>query len=199
MSIHLRRSLQVGQFYHAASNSAPVAKIEWHPWGEAGSTLLVMTIDGKLRQVYFFFFYCSVFLMAMIREYDISVDTEEPQQVLSFVPERKSGSFMAEDESEREVASFTLGKGRADWGPLTVYAVMKSGDIYSICPYLPANAYVLNRNRKFYSSDTLPTVPCPLLTYTHSSVSYPPNKNFFHKTARPPKPFPQCMTINGNT
>ncbi|KAF9535116.1 hypothetical protein CPB83DRAFT_781213 [Crepidotus variabilis] len=118
------KSVQVGQFYHAASNSAPIAKIEWHPWGEAGSTLLVMTVDGKLR------------------EYDISVDTEEPQQNLAFVQERKSGSYMAEDDSEREVASFTLGKGRGDWGPLTVYAVMKSGDIYSYCPYLPRNASV---------------------------------------------------------
>lgn len=76
------------------------------------------------------------------REYDISADTEEPQQVLSFVPEKKPKAFMAEDESEREVASFTLGKGRADWGPLTVYAVTRSGDIYSICPYMPQNAYV---------------------------------------------------------
>ena len=70
------------------------------------------------------------------------MDTEEPQQVLTFVPERKSRSYIAEDNSEREVASFTLGKGYADWGPLTVYAVMKSGDIYSICPYMPANACV---------------------------------------------------------
>jgi nucleoporin NUP82 len=74
------------------------------------------------------------------REYDISVDTEEPQQVLSFVPERKAKSYLAEDTSEREVASFTLGRGKADWGPLTVYAIMKSGDIYSICPYMPQNA-----------------------------------------------------------
>lgn len=44
-----RRSVQIGQFYHASSSSAPIAKIEWHPWGEAGSTLLVMTVDGKLR------------------------------------------------------------------------------------------------------------------------------------------------------
>ncbi|KAF8974369.1 hypothetical protein BDZ97DRAFT_1900053 [Flammula alnicola] len=118
------KAVQVGQFYHASDSSAPIAKIEWHPWGEAGSTLLVMTIDGKLR------------------EYDISNDTEEPQQVLSFVPEKKSKSFMAVDNSEREVASFSLGKGRADWGPLTVYAVMKSGDIYSICPYMPQNASI---------------------------------------------------------
>ncbi|KAJ3550617.1 hypothetical protein NMY22_g347 [Coprinellus aureogranulatus] len=117
------KAVHVGQFYHASEDSSPVAKIDWHPWGEAGSTLLIMTIDGKFR------------------EYDISVDTEEPQQVLSFVPPKKS-SFAVEDESEREVTSFTLGKGRADWGPLTVYALMKSGDIYSVCPYLPQNAAI---------------------------------------------------------
>jgi nucleoporin NUP82 len=81
-----------------------------------------------------------ILLIATFREYDISLDTEEPQQVLSFVPERRSKSFLAEDASEREVASFTLGKGKADWGPLTVYAVMRSGDVYSICPYMPQNA-----------------------------------------------------------
>ncbi|KAG6880302.1 hypothetical protein C0992_000079 [Termitomyces sp. T32_za158] len=118
------KSVQVGQFYHATNMAAPIAKIEWHPWGEAGSTLMVMTTDGKLR------------------EYDISVDTDEPQQILSFIPERKANSFLAVDSSEREIASFTLGKGRADWGPLTIYAVTKSGDIYSICPYLPQNASI---------------------------------------------------------
>ncbi|GLB33650.1 putative nuclear pore component [Lyophyllum shimeji] len=118
------KSVQVGQFYHASNAAAPIAKIEWHPWGEAGSTLMVMTTDGKLR------------------EYDISVDTEEPQQVLAFIPEKKANSFLAADASEREVASFTLGKGRADWGPLTIYAVTKSGDVYAICPYMPQNASI---------------------------------------------------------
>lgn len=46
------RSLQVGQVYHAADSSAPIAKIEWHPWGEGGTTLMVMTVDGKLRYVH---------------------------------------------------------------------------------------------------------------------------------------------------
>ncbi|KAJ3808781.1 hypothetical protein F5876DRAFT_45305 [Lentinula aff. lateritia] len=119
------KSIQIGQFYHGSDFAVPIAKIEWHPWGEAGSTLMVMTIDGKLR------------------EYDISVDTEEPQQVLTFAPEKKAGrSFVAEDASEREVVSFTLGKGKADWGPLTVYAVMRSGDVYSMCPYMPQNSSI---------------------------------------------------------
>ncbi|KAI1796250.1 hypothetical protein LXA43DRAFT_989000 [Ganoderma leucocontextum] len=119
------KSFQVGQFHHATETSAPVAKIDWHPWGQGGSTLLVLTTDGKLR------------------EYDISQDADEPQQTLSFVPEKKKGnSFLADDGGEREAISFALGKGRADWGPLTVYAVMRSGDIYAISPYLPKNASV---------------------------------------------------------
>ncbi|KAJ8481252.1 hypothetical protein ONZ45_g15367 [Pleurotus djamor] len=118
------KSVQIGQFYHSSQSSVPIAKIQWHPWGDAGSTLMVMTVDGKLH------------------EYDISVDTEEPQQVVSFLPERKSKSFVAVDESEREVASFTFGRGTADWGPLTVYAITRSGDVYAICPYMPQNASV---------------------------------------------------------
>ncbi|KAI5119910.1 hypothetical protein M0805_003714 [Coniferiporia weirii] len=117
------KSLQIGQYYHADSVS-PIAKIDWHPWGEAGSTLLVMTVDGKLR------------------EYDVSLDPDEPRKTLDFVTQRKRGSYAAVDESEREVASFTFGKGKADWGPLTIYALMKSGDIYAICPYLPENASI---------------------------------------------------------
>ena len=58
-----------------------------------------------------------------------------------FVPEKKKGnSFLADDDGERETVSFALGKGRADWGPLTVYTLMRSGDIYAISPYMPKNA-----------------------------------------------------------
>lgn len=74
-----------------------------------------------------------------VREYDVSIDPDEPCKTLDFVSERRS-SYAAVDEAEREVASFTFGKGKADWGPLTLYALMKSGDVYAFCPYLPENA-----------------------------------------------------------
>ncbi|GJE84496.1 nucleoporin nup82 [Phanerochaete sordida] len=118
------KSIRIGQDFHGGRDAPPIAKIDWHPWGDGGTTLMVMTVDGRLR------------------EYDIAVDTEEPQQVLSFVPEKTRKSFLAEDDAERQVASFALGKGSADWGPLSVYAVMRSGDIYAICPYMPKNASV---------------------------------------------------------
>ena len=102
---------------------------------------MVMTVDGKLRYVLTTNQHTHYNRLCH-REYDISVDTEEPQQVLSFVPEKRRKSYLAEDEAERSVASFTLGKGKADWGPLSVYAVMRSGDIYAICPYMPKNAAI---------------------------------------------------------
>ena len=51
LPFYFPRCVQVGQFYHATDTSAAIAKIDWHPWGEAGSTLLVMTVNGKLRYV----------------------------------------------------------------------------------------------------------------------------------------------------
>ncbi|KAH0840061.1 hypothetical protein J3R83DRAFT_1028 [Lanmaoa asiatica] len=81
------KAVQVGQFNHGTTSSVPIAKVDWHPWGEAGSTLMVMTLTTNSR------------------EYDISVDWEEPQQVLSFIPEKKSRSFLAQDPAEREGTS----------------------------------------------------------------------------------------------
>ncbi|GJJ07282.1 hypothetical protein Clacol_001482 [Clathrus columnatus] len=116
------RTVQIGQFYHATRSASPVAKIDWHPWGKNHCTLLVMTADGVLR------------------EYDVSMDPEEPQQVLSFMPQRSHSSSFKGDSSSREIVSFCLGCGKADWGPLTVYALSKSGDVLAICPYIPHNA-----------------------------------------------------------
>lgn len=70
----------------------------------------------------------------------MSLDPDEPCKVVDFVPPRKRGSYAVEDDLEREVSSFTFGKGKADWGPLTVYTLMKSGDVYAMCPYLPERA-----------------------------------------------------------
>ncbi|KAH8830692.1 hypothetical protein DL96DRAFT_1707496 [Flagelloscypha sp. PMI_526] len=114
------QSFQVGAHYHASKVGKPIAQVSWHPWGYEGSTLLVMTSDGSLR------------------EYNVSDDHTTPSQQISFFPR----SFFAGDEEDREIVSFTIGKSRADWAPLTLYAVTRLGDIYSICPYLPQRASV---------------------------------------------------------
>ncbi|KAF8317032.1 uncharacterized protein EI90DRAFT_3134078 [Cantharellus anzutake] len=118
------KSIQIGQFHHAISGSSQIAKVDWHPWHDGGSSLLVLTADGVLR------------------EYDVSRDAEEPQQTLSFVPDRVGGKFSVEDPASLEAVSFCIGKGMADWSPLTVFSLMRNGDVWAMSPFLPATASV---------------------------------------------------------
>lgn len=107
------------------------------------------------------------------------MDADEPQQTVSFVPERRmSHSFLADDAAEREVASFSLGKGRADWGPLTVYALMKSGDIYAVCPYMPKNAYVMSLASPDVTDGGIAARSRPR-TSMRSNATLLPNKSFY--------------------
>ena len=73
-------------------------------------------------------------------EYDLSRDPEQPQQTISFMPQQSRKTILA-DASERELTSFTLASGEADWGPLTLYGLMRNGDIYAFAPYMPVRAY----------------------------------------------------------
>ncbi|GAA5969759.1 hypothetical protein JCM21900_004192 [Sporobolomyces salmonicolor] len=119
------RSLPVGKFYHGLPGSPPVAQALWHPWGEHSSSLLILTTDSLLR------------------EYTISDDVEEPSQTLSFVRSSNGrGGFSAEDRGARRAVGLCVGEGRGDWGPLTLYAVMRNGDVVSLCPFLPKKALV---------------------------------------------------------
>ncbi|SCZ91855.1 BZ3500_MvSof-1268-A1-R1_Chr5-3g08179 [Microbotryum saponariae] len=137
-SIFTRRSLLVGHYYHGLSGSPLVSQILWHPWGANSSSLLVLTIDST------------------IREYDISTDVEEPTQTLSFIehqpqqtsrstPTKRSGAprgFSAEDRNAKKAVAMCLGGGQADWGPLTLFGLMRNGDVVAICPFLPKKASV---------------------------------------------------------
>lgn len=122
----ISRSIPVGPYYHPPSTSISpsVTKVLWHPWGANASSLLVLTVDGLLR------------------EYDALQDAEEPQQIISVLPPREGGSgwLGAEEPGERDAVSFCLGRGEGDWGALSVYALMGNGDIYGVCPFLPQNA-----------------------------------------------------------
>ena len=101
-----------------------MTKVAWHPWGSNASSLLVLSLDGTLR------------------EYDPLQDAEEPQQIVSVLPPSKGGArgFGADEPGEREAVSFCLGRGEGDWGALSVYALMGNGDVYGLCPFLPKNA-----------------------------------------------------------
>ncbi|PWN47778.1 hypothetical protein IE53DRAFT_381867 [Violaceomyces palustris] len=75
------RSAPVGPYYHSDHATSAIAKVQWHPWGEGGTSLLVLTQDGTLR------------------EYDVARDTEEPQQSVSFLPQRPNQPYSGHSSS----------------------------------------------------------------------------------------------------
>ncbi|KAK9767803.1 hypothetical protein K7432_002084 [Basidiobolus ranarum] len=118
------RLMNIGSYYHRNTNSSPIVKTMWHPLSEGSSHLMVLTKDGILRM------------------YDIASDIEEPEQTFDFTRSDISGvfsggnTFSAESDG-KEAVSFCFGSPKKDWGPFTVYVLMKNGDIYSLCPVMP--------------------------------------------------------------
>ncbi|KAL7409546.1 hypothetical protein BDY24DRAFT_366825 [Mrakia frigida] len=164
------RSIPIGAYHHSPSTSSTpsLTKVLWHPWGQNASSLLVLTLDGLLR------------------EYDPLQDAEEPQQLVSVVPPREGGSrwMSAEEPGERDAVSFCLGRGEGDWGALSVYALMGNGDIYGVCPFLPKNALVPEayiRSLSAFASSKLSyisTLPAPSPSQSHSPVRTTPAPSF---------------------
>ncbi|KAE8256000.1 hypothetical protein A4X13_0g2851 [Tilletia indica] len=175
----------IGQYYHSEHNGlgARIAKVHWHPLGHGGTSLLVATYDGTLR------------------EYDVGGDAEEPVQVVSLLPlhlqrelvtqfaktspsngktrskssrsrglspapdlSRISATHYGDRSTSTELASFCIGwdqhpqtlasldrnaqalegvlqpgsLAQDDWSPFTIYSLLRNGDIYALCPFLPA-------------------------------------------------------------
>ncbi|GJN87826.1 hypothetical protein Rhopal_000781-T1 [Rhodotorula paludigena] len=129
------RCLPIGPFYHALPGSFPVASALWHPLGLDASSLLILTADCTLR------------------EYTVSESVDEPTQVFSFSrasPADKQGSasarkgfgFSALERDASTATAMCIGEGKGDWGPLTLYALLRNGDVVSMCPFLPKKASV---------------------------------------------------------
>ncbi|KAK4052043.1 hypothetical protein OIV83_002337 [Microbotryomycetes sp. JL201] len=141
------RSLLVGRFYHHLPGSLATLQVMWHPWGEHASSLLVLSSD------------------ATVREYNVAQDVDEPIQSASFnralvnsassnlaTSARNSSSsngrahrhrgFSAIDQDAETAVGFCLGSGKGDWGPATLYGLMKNGDIKALCPFLPKKASI---------------------------------------------------------
>lgn len=92
------------------------------------------------------------------REFDVQRDCDEPQQEISFLtdklparrapatkknggpanqPSKRRRAFGTPDEEAESAVSFAIGQGLGDWGPMTVYGLMRNGDVWALCPFLP--------------------------------------------------------------
>ena len=135
------RTASVGPYYHGPRSST-IASIKWHPLGNSGAALCILTED------------------AVLREYNINGDASEPVNTLDFTqstlarpsharPSRSSFashskntsvSRYSESAEDCEAVALGFGSGVGDWGLLTGYCLMRDGALYAVCPYLPQDA-----------------------------------------------------------
>nr|XP_019009175.1 uncharacterized protein I206_05821 [Kwoniella pini CBS 10737]OCF47956.1 hypothetical protein I206_05821 [Kwoniella pini CBS 10737] len=116
------RAIPIDEFQFSPSSNDIISKVSWHPWGEGGNSLWVLTADGKLR------------------EYDIS-QPHDALQTFNFLPSTSSSSstkFTAIDPLSRNATSFAFSPlSSIGFSPLMVYVLIANGDIYTMGPILP--------------------------------------------------------------
>ncbi|WVF68598.1 hypothetical protein IAT40_003367 [Kwoniella sp. CBS 6097] len=113
------RAIPIDEFQFSPSSNDIISKVQWHPWGESGNSLWILTANGKLR------------------EYDV-LQPHDPVQTFNFLPEKATGSkFTAIDPLSRHATSFAFSKGDVDFSPLMVYVLIANGDLYTMGPILP--------------------------------------------------------------
>ncbi|KAJ3082976.1 hypothetical protein HK102_001353 [Quaeritorhiza haematococci] len=153
------RTLLIGEMHHSADSYNRIVKVMWHPLSDGNLHLMIMSSDGCLRmynvatnpddpeQTFYFGD------KPLTEDVDAPIDDADMDEDLartlatkvSLVQRRKTGVFTASYE-EHEAVSFCLGadgdgmgglQDSSGWGPFTVYGLMRSGDLYAMCPVIP--------------------------------------------------------------
>ncbi|WFD41797.1 hypothetical protein MPSI1_000433 [Malassezia psittaci] len=130
------KGMRVGSFFHAPKGCSPIAQCGWHPRGQDGASLIVLTAD------------------ALLREYNVLRDLEEPQQTLECIPNagRRHSAYFAGDEDAACAVAFEFGdtelveqtanaaQASASWLLFTMFILTRSGDVWALCPFMPKSA-----------------------------------------------------------
>ncbi|KOS15115.1 nuclear pore complex protein [Malassezia pachydermatis] len=149
----LVKAVRIGSYYHGLHGCPRIAQCAWHPLGMNGTSLMVLTDDGLLR------------------EYDVAQDVEEPAQTVSVLSQattpRSKAAWSADDDDEQCAVAMAFGPqglGLAlpydepadhtdedrdaswpSWLLFTVFVLTRSGDIVALCPYMPRHAMLPRR------------------------------------------------------
>ena len=135
------RTFQLGPTIHTLDQS-PIIDALWHPLGFQGHCIATITADSVVR------------IWELDRDnwssFDVPTSALDLKRLANgvsstqdFSPARyRSGQAFSPDDFELEaVAACFGGCGDPDetgWGPMTLWIAMQGGDLYALCPVLPA-------------------------------------------------------------
>lgn len=131
--VHHASTVSIGSDIFSSKCGISIVKAEWHPLSSTDSHLVILSSDGCLRM------------------YDVSSELKEPEQCIYIGPQYYDeyrtftpsyyvpGRSISGNKEEMEATSFYFGSGE-DWESFTLYILMRNGDVYAICPFLPSKS-----------------------------------------------------------
>lgn len=142
------KTFQVGPTAHVLEES-PIASVLWHPLGYQGRCLVTITQAGVVR-----LWEINRADRSSFCEASLSIDLEKlanaknDQENLSASHYGATKGF-SPDSADLEVASACFGdspdqEGVHGWAPMTLWLATVSGDVYALCPLLPARWQLVN-------------------------------------------------------
>ncbi|KAL7421188.1 hypothetical protein Q5752_004073 [Cryptotrichosporon argae] len=124
------KSFAIDEFQFSPSAQVGIAKVLWHPLGEGGTSLWVLTDDGKLA------------------EYDVLRPTDAAQ-TFHFLPSEHKAStsrFSAADPLSLTAVSFSFSPlsdvAASDFNQFTIRVLAGNGDVYAMSPIIPLVATI---------------------------------------------------------
>ncbi|KAI1460672.1 hypothetical protein F4805DRAFT_454600 [Annulohypoxylon moriforme] len=133
------KSWTLGPTTHVMDRS-PIASAIWHPLGVNGSALVTVTKDAVVR----------VWELSQKDRWSfdtpsLTIDLQKLadgtslDQNFAASPDFTNKGF-SPDSFEMDVASACFaGRGSGNWSPMTLWIAMREGDVYALCPLLPAH------------------------------------------------------------
>ena len=117
-----QRVFRIGKGIYDKMNA--IRKVAFHPYSKHDNTIVVLSSDSHLRV------------------FELSISQHCPEQDIELFPPPKRGYTVNFDIPVP--VSFTFGAG-TDWIICAVFILTKDGDIYVLCPIMPAKC-VMNRS-----------------------------------------------------
>ena len=135
------KTYTIGPTTHVLSQS-PIVSIVWHPLGEGGNCLITATKDSVLRLWEFDvdnrWSADSPALAVDLKK--LMIANSEQDDVAPYRPNRNK--VFTSDAAGMEIAAVCFGGGgyldEAPWSAMTLWVAMTDGDVYALCPFLPA-------------------------------------------------------------
>lgn len=114
----------IGELNH---KNTQIQQVSIHPYSASDNAIVILTQDSYLRL------------------YDLNLSCSEAETTVDLLPSslRKSVTLhYLGDISDTEAASFCFGIGGEGWSTFTTFVLMRNGDVYAVCPLMPADCSI---------------------------------------------------------